>query len=188
MNPTIKIILLAVLIIVFHNSYSQQTFTPVTSQVGISILSGNMGQCCAWADIDNDGDLDLALSYSYPAIFEIYRNDDGIYTNITNSSGLSTIAASSILWAEITRDDFTDMLTTSNAYKNNGDGTFTTLGQVASHTSSLADFDKDGNIDILDIAPPTVKFGNGDGTFGNAYNLPAASIISSVCFDFNNDG
>ena len=188
MNQTFKIVLIVFLSTVAQNLYSQQTFSPVTSQVGISVLSGNMGQDCAWADIDNDGDLDLALSYSYPAVFEIYRNDNGIYTNITSNSGLSTIAASSILWAEITGDEYTDMLTASNAYKNNGDGTFTSLGQVANHTSSLTDFDQDGNIDILDIAPPAIKFGNGDGTFGNTYNLLASSIISSVCFDFNNDG
>ena len=188
MNQTFKIVLIVFLSTVAQNLYSQQTFSPVTSQVGISVLSGNMGQDCAWADIDNDGDLDLALSYSYPAIFEIYRNDDGTYSNITSSSGLSTIAASSIFWAEITGDKYTDMLTASNAYKNNGDGTFASLGQVANHTSSLTDFDQDGNIDILDIAPPAIKFGNGDGTFGNTYNLPASSIISSVCLDFNNDG
>ena len=183
-----KIVLIVVLFASFFNSYSQQTFTAVTSQVGISVLSDNMGQDCAWADIDNDGDLDLALSYSFPALFEIYRNDDGMYTDITASSGLSTIAASSILWAEITSDDFTDLLTASNAYKNNGDGTFTPLGQVSGHTSSLADFDMDGNVDILDISPPSIQYGNGDGTFGNTYSFIASNIMSSVCFDFDNDG
>ena len=188
MNSTIKIVLIFFLLPVFHNLYSQQTFTPVTSQVGISVAGDNMGQDCAWADIDNDGDLDIAFSYSYPSLFKIYRSDGGTFTDITSGSGLSSIGALTILWAEITGDDFTDMLTTSNAYQNNGDGTFTSLGQIAGHTSSFADFDKDGNVDILDISPPVIKFGNGDGTFGNVYSLPASDIISSVCFDFDNDG
>jgi len=188
MNTTLKIVWLTFLLVAFQSSFSQQTFTPVTSQVGISVISDNMGQDCAWADIDNDGDLDLALSYSYPALFKIYRNDDGVYTDITASSGLNSIAASTILWAEITGDEFTDLLTASNAYNNNGDGTFTSLGSVAGHTSSLADFDRDGNVDILDISPPSIQFGNGEGTFGNTYSLAATGIISSVCFDFNNDG
>lgn len=183
-----RIFIIILLLFAFFKSNSQQTFSAVTTQVGISVLSGNMGQDCSWADIDNDGDLDVALSYSYPALFEIYRNDDGNYTNITVSSGLSPISASSILWAEITGDDFTDLITASFAYKNNGDGTFTSLGQIAGHTSSLADFDKDGNIDILDIAPPSILFGNGDGTFGNTLTLSGSSILSSVCFDFDNDG
>ena len=95
-----KLVLLIFLIPVFQNLYSQQTFYPVTSQLGISVLSGNLGQDCAWANIDNDGDLYVALSYSYPSVFEIYRNDDGIYTDITLSSGLSTIVASTIRWAD----------------------------------------------------------------------------------------
>ena len=188
MNPTIKTVLLFLLLPVFQNLYGQQTFTPVTSQVGISVEGNNMGQDCAWADIDNDGDLDIAFSYSYPSLFKLYRNNGGTFTDITISSGLGSIGASTILWAEITGDDFTDMLTASNAYKNNGDGTFSSLGQVAVHTSSFADFDKDGNVDILDVSPPAIKFGNGDGTFSNNYSLPATDIISSVCFDFDNDG
>jgi len=174
---------------IFLFSFSQvQTFTPVTSQVGISVIGDNMGQACAWADIDNDGDLDIAFSYSYPSLFKLYRNDGGTYSDITASSGLNSIGASTILWAEINGDDFTDMLTASNAYLNNGDGTFSFLGQVAGHTSSIADFDNDGNVDILDISPPSIKFGNGDGSFGNATSLQASNILSSVCFDFDNDG
>jgi len=147
-----------------------------------------MGQASAWADIDNDGDLDIAFSYSYPSLFKIYRNDSGSFTDITAGSGLNTIGASSILWAEINGDEYTDMFTGSYVYQNNGNGTFASLGQVAGHTSSLADFDMDGNVDILDISPPAIKFGNGNGTFGNEYSLPANNIISSVCFDFDNDG
>ncbi len=187
MRLSTRIAALLILIISINVS-AQQIFEPVTSQVGIPILSGNMGQDCAWADIDNDGDLDLALSYSYPAIFQLYRNNDGVYTDITSSAGLSTITASSLLWAEITGDEFTDMLTASYAYKNNGDGTFTSLGKVADYTSSLADFNKDGYVDIVDVSALSIKFGNGDGTFGNDYNLPTTNIVSSVCFDYNNDG
>ncbi len=188
MRTFAKYTIFSLFLLVINTSYCQQTFMPVTSQVGISVLSGNMGQTCAWADIDNDGDLDLALSYSYPAIFEMYLNDNGHYSNITMSSGLGSISASSIRWAEITGDEFTDMLTASYAYKNNGDGTFTSLGQVAGYTSSLADFDKDGYVDILDLSPPAINFGNGDGTFGNTLTLSASNILSSVCFDFDNDG
>jgi len=188
MNSKINIAFLIFILQAFINLYSQQTFTAVTSQVGISVISDNMGQGCAWADIDNDGDPDIAFSYSNPSLFKIYRNDGGVFTDITAGSGLNSIGASSILWAEISGDEYTDMLTGSYVYKNNGDGTFTSIGQVAGHTSSLADFDMDGNVDILDIAPPSIIFGNGNGSFGNEYSLPANNIISSVCFDFDNDG
>ncbi len=188
MNSSAKIVILFFLLLFLQSAYAQQSFTPVTSQVGISVLNDNLGQDCAWADIDNDGDLDIAFSYSNPSLFKIYRNDGGTFTDITAGSGLSSIGASSILWAEISGDEYTDMFTGSYVYKNNGDGTFTSLGQVAGHTSSLADFDMDGNIDILDISPPSIKFGNGNGVFGNEYSLPADNIISSVCFDFDNNG
>jgi len=106
MNSTLKVISIFILLSVFLKLNAQQTFTPITSQVGISVDGDNMGQDCAWADIDNDGDLDIAFSYSYPSLFKIYRNDDGAFTDITSGSGLSSIGASTILWAEITGDDY----------------------------------------------------------------------------------
>ncbi|OQX75270.1 MAG: hypothetical protein B6D61_10700 [Bacteroidetes bacterium 4484_249] len=73
MNSTIKIVLLIFLLPAFFNLYSQQTFTPVTSQVGISVAVDNMGQDCAWADIDNDGAIDFFASGHW-SIQKLYEN------------------------------------------------------------------------------------------------------------------
>ena len=72
---------------------AQHKFEAVTEDVGLEINTNNLGQAVGWGDIDNDGDLDLAYSYSNPADFKLYRNEDGFYTDITTASGLSGIAA-----------------------------------------------------------------------------------------------
>src|SRR2546430_15693111 len=59
---------------------------------------------------------------------------------------------------------------------------------------SLADFNQDGKLDIVQTAQPNnfgVPLGNGDGTFQQAAGFQIPSILnteSSVVGDFNGDG
>ena len=171
--------------------FSQHTFTVATTSAGINAGSQDYGQASAWCDIDNDGDLDLAFSYDSGSSFKLFLNNDNSFSDITTSSGLSSISASTIMWAEVNGDEFTDLITQSSLYINNGDNTFSSSGNInnANFNNSLCDFDRDGNIDILTFDPAiSIVFGNGDGSFGNTYNFSISGVASSTCFDYNCDG
>ncbi len=48
-------------------------------------LTGVLYSGAAWGDYDNDGDLDIALTGAPDGVVDIakiYRNDDGLFTNI----------------------------------------------------------------------------------------------------------
>lgn len=169
-------------------TYSQHTFNPVTQSVNLEVNTQNLGQAVGWGDIDNDGDPDLAYSYSNPPEFKLYRNDDGMYTDITTESGLTGISAWTIIWAEVTGDTLIDLITRSTLYRNNGDYTFSYAGSIAEQISSIADFDKDGNLDLFDRSLPGIKAGDGDGNFTGEYPLNLQGVRSTVCFDFDLDG
>ncbi|WP_299115009.1 FG-GAP-like repeat-containing protein [uncultured Winogradskyella sp.] len=102
----------------------------------------------AWADFDNDGDMDGYIGAS----------------NTSNGD--------------------------SKLMRNNGDGTFTDVtagaGVLAAQLgieNAPADFDNDGNVDILSNGD--ILFGNGDLTFTNySTNMPPSGAIG----DANNDG
>jgi len=171
--------------------FSQQTFINATSSAGINAGNQDYGQASAWCDMDNDGDLDLAFSYDSGSSFKLFQNNDGAFSDITASSGLSGIAASSIIWAEINGDTFSDMFTRNYLYINNGDNTFTNSGTIsgAEGINSVCDFNADGNVDILNIYPTVfVMFGNGNGTFTDVYDFSLNNIYASACFDYNADG
>jgi len=186
-----QLILFLLFLVIPFFSFSQHIFTNSTSSVGINAGSQNYGHASAWCDIDNDGDLDLSFTYDNGGTFKLYRNDDGIFTDITSSSGLSSIIATTIMWAEVNGDEYSDMITASYLYINNGDNTFTNSGDInqANANNSLCDFNADGNIDILTFSPAiSILFGNGNGTFGNVYDFSLNDISSSACFDYDADG
>lgn len=175
--------------IIFSSSlFAQQKFEAVTEDVGLEVNTNNLGQAVGWGDIDNDGDLDLAYSYSNPADFKLYRNDGGIYTDITSESGLAGIAAWTIIWAEVTGDTLNDLITRNSLYINNGDNTFSPAGTIAGQISSLADFNNDGHLDLFDRSIPGIKLGDGNGNFNEEHPLDVEGVRTTVCFDYDLDG
>ena len=75
MKTTLHIILIAALSLFSKLTYSQ-VFTDLNSQ-----LPGLESGSAAWADYDNDGDLDLAMAGFSSLVAErsfIFRNDNGI--------------------------------------------------------------------------------------------------------------
>ncbi len=155
-------------------------------------------------DMDNDGDLDMYLlnhavntrnSYGTSSLRNevdslsgdrIYENDNGVFKNITASSGIYSSHIGyglGVGLSDINQDGFTDIYISNDfsendyLYINNGDKTFTeSLSKMAHHTSKfsmgndLADFNNDGLIDIvtLDMLPEDEvvrKKSTGDDTY-----------------------
>jgi hypothetical protein len=112
----------------------------------------------AWGDSDRDGDVDIALSSSSSTL--IYRNDgtNGFapVTSLSESTGWPA-------WADYDNDGHLDLLVTggqdsprqAGLYRNNGDGTFSSVADVLTQTANnwlvcpWGDFDNDGFMDVI---------------------------------------
>lgn len=146
-----------------------------------------------WLDYDNDGDLDLYITYFY-AVNKLYENQGDLsFVDITEAAGLSTEALPSLgaSWVDYDRDGFLDLYildrrvdepnqdASNRLYRNLGNGAFTEMtlsAQVADSAkypfcSTFFDFDMDGWQDVFiaqDLNPyNTLLRNNGDGSFSD---------------------
>lgn len=93
------------------------TFTDVTVQMGFELI--NAAYSCGWADIDNDGDLDLYVARGQNSMDKMYRNDDTIFTDITTQCGMGDYQLSSATsWGDFNNDGFLDLYLNNNGYEN----------------------------------------------------------------------
>lgn len=159
-----------------------------------------------WADLNNDGKIDMYLSKcrgSAPAgdpqrINLYYKNNgDGTYSEVGAAAGINDGAQS---WASAIEDydndgDMDIMLSnisdTNKFYRNNGDGTFTDIfassgiaPQVGSWEIQAADFNNDGWMDFLWQNSKEMYLNNGDMTF-TGYDL---NFNEGAIGDLNHDG
>lgn len=164
-----------------------------------------------WADINNDGFLDFALSgfdeVSGSTISKIYRNNqDETFTELTAVNLPGTLYGK-IKWADYNNDTYQDFVLTgfgpttfiTEIWTNNGDETFTKssialqkcwLGDVA-----WGDYDNDNFIDLFVTGDnggtkySILYKNNGDGTFTDEGGLfPGLSHSSVEWADFDSDG
>lgn len=119
----------------------------------------------SWGDIDNDGDMDLYVgsrSGSFAVADRLYRNNgDGTFTNLSGSAvaetGSTTFGSA---FGDIDNDGDLDLIAVNaganSIFRNDGTGNFTkyTGLELITHPDifeigiALADFDKDGFLDI----------------------------------------
>lgn len=116
-----------------------------------------------WGDYDNDGDLDLLVS-SYLETgrkAQVWRND-GFDVFTLTAIDLPESYYSECYFVDLDGDGALDIFVTQKTddflfwpaiYKNNGDGTFTLTNRLDTvkqgSSASFADFDGDGDLDIL---------------------------------------
>ena len=154
---------------------------------GITDLMAVAGGSVAWADYDNDGDLDLALSGEKGVgeyICKIYKND---YENspanpFSTGANLTGVMNSSLAWGDYNNDGWLDIAISGNStggevceiWQNDGDGTFTKTNNLTGvDNSSLAwgDYDNDGDLDLVVVGsksggePSSEVYENNGGTF-----------------------
>ncbi|MFH1714570.1 MAG: FG-GAP-like repeat-containing protein [Elusimicrobiota bacterium] len=136
------------------------TFTDITAG-----LTGVDYGSTIWGDYDNDGDLDLLVTGSLGSFAsyssKIYRNDGSdTFTDI--SASLTDVGKSAAAWGDYDNDGDLDAFIagwndadffTFNLYKNNGSDTFAKVSSnfngIERPGISLADFDNDGDLDVL---------------------------------------
>ncbi|OFY65607.1 MAG: hypothetical protein A2Y71_16695 [Bacteroidetes bacterium RBG_13_42_15] len=171
---------------------------------GLNIAAG------AWADYDNDGDLDLVLGGMSASgglyVTTLYKNVNGVFTDI--NAGLPGIYQGSMVWGDYDNDGDQDILISgrlyngqflSSIYRNNN-GTFIDIsagltGLVAS-SAAWGDYDNDGDLDLFMSGGSdgsgtrlSVIYRNDNGIFTNIdTGLPGVASGSSVWGDYDNDG
>ena len=162
---------------------SAVTYVDVTDEVGIrfqhssgtrsSLLPEDMGSGAGFADIDNDGDIDLYI-VNIPGPFKqnglpantgatnvLYRNNgNGTFTDITKSAGIGHRGyGMGCVFADYDGDGNIDLYVTNYGenvlYRNNGDSTFSDMTKTAgvacelwSTGAAFADVDGDSDLDL----------------------------------------
>jgi len=175
----------------------------------ISVRNGGF----AFADVDNDGDVDFVitgLSTEEGEITKLYLNDGiGNYSESFNTS-FTGFSNASVAFADIDNDNDLDLFITgysnneepiSKLYTNDGSGNFTEVANtpfVGTYSSSIAfsDIDNDGNQDILitgysDQGKISKLYANdGSGNFTEVINTTFTAVSDgSIAFaDIDNDG
>ena len=157
------------------------TFTDATNAAGIhfqhssgirsSLLPEDMGSGAGFADVDNDGDIDLYIvNIPHPLTQDVnsssktnvlYRNNgDGTFTDITHTAGVGHRGyGMGCVFADYDGDGNVDLYVTNYGanvlYRNNGDGTFRDVTETAgvgcelwSTGAAFADVDGDTDLDL----------------------------------------
>lgn len=165
--------LLSLLLVLGSFNLCAQYFTDVAQESGISFVTdpvSMMGGGAAWFDFDNDGWEDLYITGS-TVMDRLYRNlGDGFFENVSMDAGLFETANHNTLGVSVgdyNNDGYRDVFLTTwreingpayarnLLYRNEGDGTFTEVGEDAgmidpsfSVSSAFIDVNLDGYLDI----------------------------------------
>jgi hypothetical protein len=130
----------------------------------------------AWADYDNDGDLDLAVAYEY-GILKLFQNSNGVFVDVSNKAGLGLVGGAS-----------------ADALK-----------PIELRSAAWGDYDGDGNLDLYvgtrfagtGTAPALNRsylyHSDGNGSFTEVavkmgVDAPAASVRQASFLDLDGDG
>ena len=169
-------------------------FADVTAAAGVGDDSGAWKQGAAFADVNNDGRLDLYVC-RFDAPNQLFINQgDGTFRDEAAARGLAVVDASGMgCFADYDRDGWLDVYLQTNLldatrspdgqrdrlFRNNGDGTFREVTDAAGlltqptqgHSATWWDYNEDGWPDLYvanDFAPPDFLYRNNrDGTFTN---------------------
>jgi hypothetical protein len=153
------------------------------------------------ADLDGDGDLDLAVATLDHYVSILKNNGDGTF-----QTAVDYVAGdwpTSVFCADLDRDGDLDLAVANNhsdnvsILKNNGDGTFQTAVNYSAGGGPMsvfcADLDGDNDLDLAvanyDSDNVSILKNNGDGTFQNPVNYGVGDAPRSVyCADLDGDG
>lgn len=194
----------------FYRSAETLPFTAVQTD----LFAAPGAQSNIWGDYDNDGDLDLLVTFRR-ASTRLYQNTDGVFTDVAAAMGLPTEATGGLgdmrgaAWGDYDNDGDLDLYLgyagradpRNRLYRNDGD-TFTEVGEAAgvdlkgiTGQTTFVDHDGDGDLDLYVAFRETFNRmleNNGDGTFTDiSFRSGLAEIrrtVGACWFDMDGDG
>lgn len=161
-----------------------------------------------WADYDNDGDLDILIAgqSKMNKVCKIYQNNNQLFTEVFQED-LPGISMGTAEWIDYDSDGDLDVFVTGEGISQNisklfnyAEGAFSeifidTFQAVKNSYASWADFDNDGDLDLLlggDLGSDifTALYEN-KGTYFMVYDagdLPETYRSRGIWADYDNDG
>ena len=137
------------------------TFTDVTQQSGLGD-SVSESQSAVWADIDNDGFVDLFIANEKGPSQLFHNRGDGTFEDISHAAGIDkTSFSKGVVAADYDKDGYVDFYVSNLSdanflYHNNHDNTFTEVARQAgvqapyqSFAAWFFDYDNDGWPDLF---------------------------------------
>ncbi|MFM7727053.1 MAG: CRTAC1 family protein, partial [Flavobacteriales bacterium] len=148
-----------------HRNNGDGTFTEVGEEIG---LADNVQTwSSAWADYDNDGDMDVvvgASSFTNGGHKVMINDGTGNFTNQTTGSGFDSFVSTGIEWApaDFNNDGYVDVIGAGNTVMvNNGDLTFTP-SLINFGVGPMGDINNDGFIDVVTGGTAYMNVPNGN--------------------------
>lgn len=187
-------------------------FTNVATEAGLDSTTLAENSRLTWQDIDLDGDPDLYSTMNF------FRNDDGVFTEITEELGFADLQEVSYReFFDYDNDgdfDFFKSVSSANAVTTseiwrNEDGVFVnatedvglTISRDRYRSMTIGDFENDGDKDIflqlnidpsLDVLLVNDEVGPGDHVFSDVAEFVGISKTGdrkgSAFFDYDRDG
>jgi penicillin G amidase len=144
---------------------AQEAASPVPSfeLIQPDLFSANGGMPNAWADFDNDGDLEEFVGFRGRPN-RLYRQDGGRFTEVAATVGLAdNVETRAVAWGDFDADGHVDLYlgfidgTPNRLYRNDGNGRhFTDVAHQfgldlvgISRQVSWNDYDNDGDLDLF---------------------------------------
>ncbi|OIQ29008.1 MAG: hypothetical protein BM564_07270 [Bacteroidetes bacterium MedPE-SWsnd-G2] len=198
--------------ILFQNN-GELSFIDVTEESGLETENISTNGV-SWGDVNNDGYLDLFMSNRGEIATvqnHLYLNNgDGTFSNNTEESNIMDVAEASFcsVMFDFNNDGWLDIFVANDKplypnrlYKNDGDGTFTEVGESSgagiimdAMTATVDDYNNDSYMDIYITNTQSGNIlleNNGDETFTDVTSLSGTDFNSlgwgAVFFDAEND-
>ena len=139
--------------------------TPQFERVQPELFAASGAQPNAWADYDDDGDLDLFVGFRYRAN-RLYRNDRGTFTDVAAQVGLAdTVETRAAAWGDFDSDGDFDLFIgfaaraqgRAKLYRNDDNGRhFVDVAaqygvglEGTTRQPAWIDYDQDGDVDLF---------------------------------------